>query len=345
MRKRNGTRKFIKLRKGTKNYSTRRNKNGGGLGTLARYFTSDGRLLEEFKKKIRDVIALRDLLDTPDSRLEVSQILGKIGDKVHELKMRKDATNQNYGILKRFVNDNNKRLSEILQNMDMQIEKRDFYLKVLEEVSRLGDAVVGDFSMESPAATPLPPAAPLPPDAPPARSLPLRPASLPVMSDGADSADDDAGADANQIILNRYKQLLTNPDDKKNLHLDENNKVVYVNSNLHCPTGNDDGLPETFTCGYIDEAIKDGKILDIAVCKLCYSPLKNHTEEPRAQGQGGGSRRRRRNTRKNKTKRNGKCRACRCPGGCKRSTCPCYRGRSKPCCTKRCKSRGRRCKC
>lgn len=65
--------------------------------------------------------------------------------------------------------------------------------------------------------------------------------------------------------------------------------------------------------------------------------------------QQGGSRRRRRNTRsrsrKNKTRRNGKCRACRCPGGCKRSTCPCYRGRSKPCCTKRCKSRGHRCRC
>lgn len=63
--------------------------------------------------------------------------------------------------------------------------------------------------------------------------------------------------------------------------------------------------------------------------------------------QQGGSRRRRRNTRsrKNKTRRNGKYRACRCPGGCKRSTCPCYRGRSKPCCTKRCRSRGRVCRC
>ena len=67
------------------------------------------------------------------------------------------------------------------------------------------------------------------------------------------------------------------------------------------------------------------------------------------QQQQGGSRRRRRTTRsrsrKNKTKRNGKCRACKCIGGCTRSTCPCYRGRSKPCCTKRCKSRGRGCKC
>ena len=64
-----------------------------------------------------------------------------------------------------------------------------------------------------------------------------------------------------------------------------------------------------------------------------------------APSQQGGSRRRRRTTRKNKTRRNGKCRACRCPGGCTRSTCPCYRGRSKPCCTKRCRSRGHGCKC
>ena len=65
------------------------------------------------------------------------------------------------------------------------------------------------------------------------------------------------------------------------------------------------------------------------------------------QSQQGGSRRRRTTrsrSRKNKTRRNGKLRACRCPGGCKPSTCPCYRGRSKPCCTKRCKSRSRRCR-
>lgn len=66
------------------------------------------------------------------------------------------------------------------------------------------------------------------------------------------------------------------------------------------------------------------------------------------QSQQGGSRRRRSTrsrSRKNKTRRNGKCRACKCVDGCSRSTCPCYRGRSKPCCTKRCRSRGRRCKC
>ena len=68
-------------------------------------------------------------------------------------------------------------------------------------------------------------------------------------------------------------------------------------------------------------------------------------EMTQQQSQQGGSRRRRRTTRKNKTRRNGKCRACRCPSGCKRSTCPCYRGRSKPCCTKRCRSRGRICRC
>ena len=66
---------------------------------------------------------------------------------------------------------------------------------------------------------------------------------------------------------------------------------------------------------------------------------------------GGGSRRRRRSTKKLHRKRSGtrkvrghgRKRSCRCPGGCTRSTCPCYRGRSKPCCTKRCHKRG--CKC
>ena len=64
--------------------------------------------------------------------------------------------------------------------------------------------------------------------------------------------------------------------------------------------------------------------------------------------QSGGSRRRRNTrSRKNKTRRSkhGKLRACRCPGGCKPSTCPCYRGRSKPCCTRKCKSRGHTCRC
>ena len=66
---------------------------------------------------------------------------------------------------------------------------------------------------------------------------------------------------------------------------------------------------------------------------------------------GGGSRRRRRSTKKLHRKRSGtrkvrghgRKHSCHCPGGCTRSTCPCYRGRSKPCCTKRCHNRG--CKC
>lgn len=65
-------------------------------------------------------------------------------------------------------------------------------------------------------------------------------------------------------------------------------------------------------------------------------------------GQSGGSRRRRRGSKRRrssgsrKTRRHGKRRACRCPGGCKRSTCPCHKGK-KRCCTKRCRSRGCRC--
>jgi hypothetical protein len=287
MRKRNGTRKFRKLRKGTKNYSTRRNKSGGALGTLARYLTSDGRLLEEFKSKIRDVTPLRTLLNTPDVNL--------IRVIVSELKMANNIYKVNYGRLKTFVTNNNKRLIEILQNMDMQIEKRGFYLKVLEEVAD------GDFSME-PAAAPLPPA----------HSLPPTPASLPGMGDESASKEE-------------YQQT-TN----------KNKEEVYVLSDRECPLPNTDGEPPYFTCDYPEQP-------DNAVCRLCYKSKRDHKK----QEQGGGSRRRRRNTRsrKNKTRRNGKCRACRCPGGCKRSTCPCYRGRSKPCCTKKCKSRGHRCRC
>jgi hypothetical protein len=64
--------------------------------------------------------------------------------------------------------------------------------------------------------------------------------------------------------------------------------------------------------------------------------------------QTGGSRRRKHGTKRRrssasrKTRRHGRRRACRCPGGCTRSTCPCYKG-SKRCCTKRCRSRGCRC--
>ena len=64
--------------------------------------------------------------------------------------------------------------------------------------------------------------------------------------------------------------------------------------------------------------------------------------------QNGGGTRRRKHTRRAGTRKmrgHGRKRACKCPGGCKRSTCPCYRGRSKPCCTKKCRSRGHRCRC
>lgn len=65
-------------------------------------------------------------------------------------------------------------------------------------------------------------------------------------------------------------------------------------------------------------------------------------------GQTGGSRRRRHGSKRRrssgscKTRRHGSRRACRCPGGCKRSTCPCHKGK-KRCCTKRCRSRGCHC--
>ncbi len=65
---------------------------------------------------------------------------------------------------------------------------------------------------------------------------------------------------------------------------------------------------------------------------------------------GGGSRRRRRSTKKLHRKRSGtrkvrghgRKRACRCPGGCRRGTCPCCTGK-RFCCTKKCYGRG--CKC
>jgi hypothetical protein len=335
MGKKYGTRKFRKLRKGSKNYSTRRNKSGGTftLGKFGRYFTSDGRLLEEFKKKIRHVSELKELLDTPDPTLEESEILNKIGLAVVDLKTRRDATNENFGLLKNFVDRNNDRLINILENMDMQIEKRAVYKKIREEVTRLGDDVVGNFSMRHDNAD---------------RALPPTPSRPPGTEDDDAGAGASATTDAKQV--NNYykpydgdkKELLTKPQDKENLRLDENNNVVYVNSKLRCPRGNEENLPPFFTCEYVEHAIKNGEILPVAVCKVCYESKRNHIPE-----QGGGSRRRRRNTRsrKNKTRRNGKCRSCRCPGGCKRSTCPCYRGRSKPCCTKRCRSRGQGCRC
>ena len=62
----------------------------------------------------------------------------------------------------------------------------------------------------------------------------------------------------------------------------------------------------------------------------------------------GGRSRRRKNTRRHrrsgtrKTRSCGRKRACKCPGGCKRSTCPCCTGK-RFCCTKRCRGRGCRC--
>lgn len=64
--------------------------------------------------------------------------------------------------------------------------------------------------------------------------------------------------------------------------------------------------------------------------------------------QAGGRSRRRKHTRRHRrsgTRKAGSCgrkRACKCPGGCKRSTCPCCTGK-RFCCTKRCRSRGCRC--
>ena len=62
---------------------------------------------------------------------------------------------------------------------------------------------------------------------------------------------------------------------------------------------------------------------------------------------GGGTRRRKhtRRSRRNGTRKTrvyGRKRACKCPGGCNRSTCPCCTGK-RFCCTKRC--RGCKCKC
>ena len=61
----------------------------------------------------------------------------------------------------------------------------------------------------------------------------------------------------------------------------------------------------------------------------------------------GGGTRRRKHTRRHrrsgtrKTRVYGRKRACKCPGGCKRSTCPCRTGK-RSCCTKRCRCLGAR---
>ena len=68
---------------------------------------------------------------------------------------------------------------------------------------------------------------------------------------------------------------------------------------------------------------------------------------PELRAQMGGGTRRRKHTRRHrrsgtrKMRSYGRKRACKCPGGCKRSTCPCGTGK-KFCCTKRC---GRGCRC
>ena len=297
MRKRNETRKFKKIRKGSKNYSTHRNKSGGGLGTFGRYFTSDGRLLEEFKTKVRGIGGLGPLLDSPEF---------ENADKVFYTQKIITGLRKNPSSLTELTafirnGDNHKRLVKILDS-DMKIDRRDFYKKVLGEVTRLGDAVTGDFSMEPP---------------PPISSV------LPGPGMGDESGDDAAdAAGADDVIEN------TIIDGAK----------VYKITNRRCTTDTEEGKPRYFTCDYVTEG---QEISDAARCKLCFESKRKHIQ----QSQQGGSRRRRRTTRKNKTRRNGKCRACRCPSGCKRSTCPCYRGRSKPCCTKRCRSRGRVCRC
>jgi len=294
MRKRNETRKFRKLRKGSKNYSTRRNKSGGTLGTFARSFTSDGRLLEEFKTNIRNVREFQELLDDPNNNMR---------EKTRAITIAADTqavnTSPAYKTLKKFVDDNIEDLDRVL-NSNMTIKKREFYKKVMEEVViiRLG---VGAGATNG--------------AAPPISSGPPGPS---MGDDGSEG------------------KIITKSDGKK----------IYVDSSLLCGVY-DQGKrhlndEEDQDPGYFTSDIGKGENLDNLRCKFCFKSKIKHIH---IQGQGGGSRRRRRTTRKNKTRRNGKCRACRCPGGCKRSTCPCYRGRSKPCCTKRCKSRGRICRC
>jgi hypothetical protein len=310
MRKRNETRKFRKLRKGSKKYSTHRNKSGGGL---SRYFTSDGRLLEEFKTKVRLIDVLGPLLDNQeydDNDKEIATQPIVLALKRNPLSLFE---------LNEFINtgDNYKRLERILDS-DMSITRKKFYKKVLQEVPRIYSPSAGARAGAGDEGTP-----PVSFPPPPARALPPTPSRPP----GPGMGDEIEG------------EIITNSDGKK----------VYVNSSLPCGVNdqgkhylNDEEEPSYFT----SDIGKDENITNLR-CKFCFKSKREHTQQGQGQGQGGGSRRRRRNTRsrKNKTRRNGKCRACKCPGGCKRSTCPCYRGRSKPCCTKRCRSRGRVCRC
>jgi len=297
MGKKYETRKFRKLRKGSKNHSTHRNKNGGTFGTFVRSLTADGRLLEEFKTKVRDVPAFQVLLNDPYNNML---------EKTRGIETAADNPSVNislaYENLKRFVDANKEDLGRIL-NSSMTIKKKEFYDEVLNQVMITRYGVGAGAHAHA--------------DAPPISSRPPGPGM------GEETTSEG--------------EIITNSDGKK----------VYVNSSLPCGLDdqgklylNDDENPSYFTSD-----IDIGKDKDISnlTCKFCFKSKKKHIQ----QAQGGGSRRRRRTmrSRKNKTRRNGKCRACRCPGGCKRSTCPCYRGRSKPCCTKRCRSRGRICRC
>ena len=80
----------------------------------------------------------------------------------------------------------------------------------------------------------------------------------------------------------------------------------------------------------------------------CGCMLQNGGAQSRMEYMGGGGTKRRKHTRRHRrsgTRKAGSCgrkRACKCPGGCKRSTCPCCTGK-RFCCTKRCHGRGCRC--
>jgi hypothetical protein len=293
MKKNHVTRKFRKLRKGSKKYFTHRNKSGGTLGTFARSLTADGRLLEEFKSKIRGVESFGELLDNPYNTMEDKLVA--LTNSANDLHVN---NSKEFNDLKIFIRNNYTDLKRILEN-DTSIKRKEFYNKVIEKVH-------DDSSSATDSPPPIPPIPPLPP------FIPKREIS-PSMSD-------------------RYWKAIKNNEGK----------YVYVFPNLKCPYNRSYGEPELLT---LDDIDFDQPIPNYALCILCGKSKRSHILNKETQQ--GGSRRRRRTmrSRKNKTRRNGKCRACRCPGGCKRSTCPCYRGRSKPCCTKRCRSRGHGCRC
>ncbi len=308
MGKKYGTRKFRKLRKGSKNYSTHRNKSGGTLGTFARSLTADGRLLEEFKSKIRNVESFGELLDDPNNTMK---------EKLDELiKSANDPDVNNsteFSDLKIFIRSNYIDLNRILEN-DTSIKRKEFYNKVIEKVH--DDSSSATDSPPPPLPAPAPAATDSPP--PPIRPLPLLPPLIPKREISPSMSD------------GYWKSTKNNEG-----------KYVYVFPNLKCRYHNSYGEHELFT---LDDVDLDQPTSNYALCILCGQSKQSHILDKETQ-QGGSRRRRTTRSRKNKTRRNGKCRSCRCPGGCKRSTCPCYRGRSKPCCTKRCRSRGHGCRC